>query len=86
MRRAEFEVLAPPAAGGRLARFLAGAVRFYQRALSPLVGPACRFYPSCSEYAVEALLRHGAARGTMLSVRRILRCHPWNPGGWDPVP
>ena len=61
-------------------------VRGYQVALSPLLPPSCRYYPSCSEYAVEALQKHGALRGSWLAVRRIARCHPFRPGGYDPVP
>lgn len=61
-------------------------VRIYQRLVSPLLPPACRFYPSCSAYAVTALERHGALRGTWLTARRICRCHPFHPGGVDPVP
>jgi len=61
-------------------------VRAYQLLVSPLLGPTCRFYPSCSSYAVIALRTHGALRGTWLTVRRLLRCHPWNPGGVDHVP
>lgn len=61
-------------------------VRAYQLLVSPLLGPRCRFYPSCSAYAVEALRVHGALRGTWLAVRRVGRCHPWNPGGVDQVP
>jgi uncharacterized protein len=61
-------------------------VRAYQLLVSPLLGPRCRFYPSCSAYAVEALRVHGALRGTWLAVRRVGRCHPWNPGGVDTVP
>lgn len=61
-------------------------VRLYQRLVSPLLPPACRFYPSCSAYAVQALQRHGALRGTWLTARRICRCHPFHPGGIDPVP
>jgi uncharacterized protein len=61
-------------------------VRLYQRLVSPLLPPACRFYPSCSAYAVAALERHGAVRGTYLAARRICRCHPFHPGGIDPVP
>ena len=60
--------------------------RAYQRLLSPLLGNHCRFYPSCSQYAVEAIERHGPWRGSLLAVRRLLRCHPWHPGGIDPVP
>ena len=67
-------------------RTLMGAVRAYQLVLSPLLPPSCRFTPSCSAYALEALSRHGALRGTWLAVRRLARCHPWNPGGYDPVP
>lgn len=66
---------------------LMGVVRFYQRFLSPLKGgPTCRFYPTCSQYAYDALAKHGAVRGTYMAVRRILRCHPFHPGGYDPVP
>ncbi|QGZ40136.1 hypothetical protein IP92_05616 [Pseudoduganella flava] len=61
-------------------------VRAYQVALSPLMPPSCRFYPSCSNYALEALRVHGAAKGSWLAARRVCRCHPWNAGGFDPVP
>ena len=61
-------------------------LRFYQYAISPMLGPKCRFYPSCSEYMVEALEKHGFFRGLWLGLARILRCHPWHPGGFDPVP
>jgi len=61
-------------------------IRAYQLVVSPMLGPRCRFYPSCSTYAVEALRVHGPLRGTLLMVRRLSRCHPWNPGGLDPVP
>ena len=67
-------------------RLLVLGVRAYQVAIGPLLPPSCRYYPSCSAYAVEALERHGAARGSWLAVRRILRCHPFRPGGYDPVP
>ena len=67
-------------------RLLLGLVRFYQYLISPLLGPRCRFHPSCSQYAVEALERYGALRGSWLALRRLLRCHPWHPGGYDPVP
>ena len=71
----------------RLPRLAAiGLVRGYQLVLSPLLPPACRYYPSCSAYAIEALERHGAVRGSWLAVRRIARCHPFRPGGYDPVP
>ncbi len=65
---------------------LTGAVRTYQWTLRPLIGANCRFYPGCSEYAVEAIAAHGALRGAGLAARRILRCNPWNEGGFDPVP
>jgi putative membrane protein insertion efficiency factor len=58
----------------------------YQRLISPLIGQNCRFYPSCSQYAKEAVLKHGVLRGVQLAARRIVRCNPWNPGGVDFVP
>jgi len=61
-------------------------IRVYQYTLSPLLGPSCRFYPSCSEYAYQAIMRHGPLRGLLLAFKRILRCHPYHPGGVDPVP
>lgn len=61
-------------------------LRAYQLTISPLMGPRCRFYPSCSNYALEALQVHGAGKGSLLAVKRICRCHPWNDGGYDPVP
>ncbi|BDG03514.1 membrane protein insertion efficiency factor YidD [Anaeromyxobacter oryzae] len=67
-------------------RALVLLVRLYQRLVSPLLPPACRFYPSCSAYAVTALERHGAVRGSWLTLRRLCRCHPFHPGGVDPVP
>jgi putative membrane protein insertion efficiency factor len=70
-----------PAAGVAVA-----LVRTYQWTLRPLIGANCRFCPSCSEYAVDAFREHGALRGGGLAARRILRCHPWNAGGYDPVP
>lgn len=60
-------------------------IRTYQRFVSPLLGANCRFAPSCSRYAEEAVRRHGVLRGGRMAARRLLRCHPWNPGGWDPV-
>jgi uncharacterized protein len=67
-------------------RLLVVLVRLYQRVISPLFPAHCRFHPTCSEYAVEALREHGALRGSWLALRRIGRCHPWNAGGIDPVP
>lgn len=67
-------------------RLLALLIRGYQRLLSPLLPPSCRFYPSCSQYALEAVNRHGAFKGSWLAARRLVRCHPFNAGGFDPVP
>jgi putative membrane protein insertion efficiency factor len=61
-------------------------VRGYQVAIGPLLPPSCRYFPTCSAYAIEALERHGALRGSWLAMRRIARCHPFRPGGFDPVP
>ncbi len=65
---------------------LLALIRFYQRAVSPTLPAACRFQPTCSRYAYEAIERHGAGRGSWLALRRLLRCVPWRPGGYDPVP
>jgi hypothetical protein len=67
-------------------RLLIGLVQLYRLAISPVMAPSCRYWPSCSEYAVEALRRHGAAKGSWLAARRICRCHPWSVGGIDEVP
>jgi hypothetical protein len=67
-------------------RILATLIRGYQRFVSPALPPSCRFYPSCSQYALEAITRHGAIKGTWLATRRLVRCHPFHPGGFDPVP
>jgi putative membrane protein insertion efficiency factor len=72
----------PPAA----ARLLLALITGYRRFISPLIPPRCRFAPSCSAYALQAVAEHGAARGAWLAVRRVGRCHPFNPGGYDPVP
>ena len=61
-------------------------IRGYQLVISPLLGPRCRFYPSCSHYAMEAIETHGSLRGVWLTIKRISRCHPWHEGGFDPVP
>lgn len=67
-------------------RLLIAPIRLYQLAISPLLPRSCRFRPSCSHYAVEALARHGPVKGGWLAVRRIARCHPWGGAGYDPVP
>jgi len=67
-------------------RICLALIRLYQCFLSPLLGPRCRFHPSCSQYAFEAIERHGILRGGGLAARRLARCHPLNPGGYDPVP
>lgn len=69
-----------------LSRLLILPIRFYQRCISPLTPPSCRFTPTCSQYAVEALQKHGPLKGLYLAVRRLLRCHPWGRHGYDPVP
>ncbi len=74
------------AGAAMLARTLIGLVRFYRRWISPALPPACRFVPTCSAYAEEALSRYGAARGSWLALRRLLRCHPFGGSGHDPVP
>lgn len=89
------EMLGEPAAnrrrtGGKAgsgARWLAlGPIVAYRRVVSPFLKPRCRFYPSCASYAEEAVRSHGALGGTVLAVRRVVKCHPFNPGGYDPVP
>ena len=67
-------------------RVLVLAVRFYQVGISPILPPSCRYYPTCSAYAIEALEKYGAIKGSWLGIRRILRCHPFRIGGFDPVP
>jgi putative membrane protein insertion efficiency factor len=63
-----------------------GIIKFYQVVLSPMLGPTCRFHPSCSYYAIDAITQHGLVKGCWLSLRRVLKCHPLNDGGYDPVP
>ncbi len=70
----------------RLRHVATWPIRAYQRVLSPLLPRRCRFYPSCSEYAAQAVLKHGVFRGGWLALRRLVRCGPWHPGGYDPVP
>ena len=67
-------------------RLLATLIRGYQRFVSPALPPSCRFHPSCSQYALEAVTRYGALKGGWLAARRLARCHPFHPGGFDPVP
>ena len=83
---AEFRVRAPIATGQMMGRIVIALLQVYRYALSPLSGPCCRFHPSCSEYGVEAVTRYGCARGVWLTLRRLVRCHPWHRGGYDPVP
>lgn len=65
---------------------LLALIRVYKYAISPILGPRCRFFPSCSDYTAAAVEKHGAIKGAGLGLKRISRCHPWNPGGFDPVP
>lgn len=67
-------------------RVFKAPIHVYRKFISPLKPPTCRFYPTCSEYALEAIERHGAVKGGWLAAKRIARCHPFNPGGFDPVP
>ena len=69
-----------------IARLLILPIRFYQKFISPLTPPSCRYTPTCSQYAVEALRKHGPIKGMYLAVHRLLRCHPWGGHGYDPVP
>jgi putative membrane protein insertion efficiency factor len=79
MTRPLFAVVAP-------SRILIGAIKLYRLTLSPWIGQGCRFTPTCSVYAQDAIGRHGAPRGSWLALRRLLRCHPWGGSGFDPVP
>lgn len=69
-----------------LQKIAIGFVRFYQLFISPLLGPRCRFYPTCSQYAIEAINCHGVQKGCWLAIKRLLKCHPLSEGGYDPVP
>lgn len=84
------ETPAVPGKPNFISRFIGkgmiGLIRFYQHAISPYLSPSCRYSPSCSQYGVEAIRRHGALKGGWLAVKRIARCHPWGGHGHDPVP
>jgi putative membrane protein insertion efficiency factor len=77
---------AQPAAKPPARAFVLASIRFYQRFISPLLGSNCRYYPTCSHYTYEAIERYGILKGGGMGLRRIARCHPWHPGGYDPVP
>lgn len=66
-------------------KILISVINFYRKYISPLKGPSCRFYPTCSQYALEAIEKYGALKGSFLAVKRILKCHPFNKGGYDPL-
>ncbi|WP_071118856.1 membrane protein insertion efficiency factor YidD [Romboutsia timonensis] len=68
-----------------LSKLLIYLVRFYQKFISPLKGPTCRFYPTCSQYSIEAIRKYGALKGIYLTIRRLLKCHPFHSGGYDPL-
>ncbi|WP_133128084.1 membrane protein insertion efficiency factor YidD [Legionella nagasakiensis] len=70
---------------GFMQKMICAPIRLYQYLLSPLIKPCCRFYPSCSQYALQAVEHYGISKGLWLACRRLLRCHPWSPGGYDPV-
>jgi putative membrane protein insertion efficiency factor len=82
----ETETTPTDAPASPVRKALAGMIRFYQLAISPMFPPSCRFEPTCSEYTRQAIIRHGAFKGIYLGIRRILKCHPFHPGGYDPVP
>ena len=83
MHRHGIEEAQPISAGKRLACF---AIKGYRLVLGPMLGGQCRFYPSCSHYSEQAIIKHGVIKGVLLSAYRILKCHPFHPGGFDPVP
>ena len=66
-------------------KLLIGIIKFYRKFISPLKKPCCRFYPTCSAYSIQAIEKYGAVKGSFLAVRRLLKCHPWNDGGYDPL-
>ncbi len=67
-------------------RILIGIIKIYQGCISPWLGKRCRFYPTCSQYSIEAFYKYGFWKGILLSIKRVIKCGPWNPGGYDPVP
>lgn len=69
-----------------LSRFFLGIIKFYQWGISPFIGPACRYHPTCSRYTAEAIRKYGPWKGSILGIKRISRCHPWGGHGYDPVP
>jgi putative membrane protein insertion efficiency factor len=83
--RGSSEPLTSDVVSGPAARGVMACLRLYQRRISPLLPPACRFYPTCSEYALQSVAKYGLARGAWLALRRLCRCHPLHPGGYDPV-
>ncbi|MBC6696259.1 membrane protein insertion efficiency factor YidD [Terrisporobacter mayombei] len=68
-----------------LAKLCIYLIRFYQKYISPLIGPTCRFYPTCSHYSIEAFRKYGVFKGMYLTIKRVLKCHPFHPGGYDPL-
>lgn len=68
-----------------ISKLFIALIKVYKRFISPLLGNRCRFYPTCSTYAIEAITKYGAVKGGFMSLKRIMRCHPFNPGGYDPV-
>ena len=84
--RSSEDKLVEVASAGPLQWLAIGPIRFYQRAISPLLPPSCRYSPTCSQYALEAVQRHGLMRGVWMGLKRIMRCHPFCSGGYDPVP
>ncbi len=72
--------------GDAVKSLIVALIRVYQRVISPLLPRACRFHPSCSEYMCQAIQKYGVAEGSWLGIKRLSRCHPWHPGGYDPVP
>lgn len=71
--------------GNLMTKMLLGLIKIYQRTVSPILGPKCRFRPTCSEYMIQALQKYGFVKGTWLGLKRIARCHPFHPGGYDPL-